>query len=233
MKLSKIYIDLDSIFDTRMATISAIYPAVATALLKDDAYWFRESDHWDKLTGGKISTETFNARYAKRNNATLQASVMTNIFTVLIKMIGENEIAMNDGRPNSEIAIDVNLWPYTFDDLEMDMFIGLFHYRLKFEPRITFMSRKPESVTPKFLTDNYAMAFMYDFNSWIKLQLSNLVLKRTQGFNLIVPRLFEHDVTKMSVEDKKDEVAQFRLYMMEYMNMHFIDAACFSIFRPV
>jgi hypothetical protein len=233
MDLSRVYIDLESIFDTRLATLGVIYPQVATDLLKRDDYWFRESDHWHKLTGGKIGEAEFQERFAKRDNATLHASVMTNIFAPLIKMISENEIAMNDGRPNREMAIDVNIWPYTFDDIEMEAFIDFFVYRLGFKPRITFMSRPPEAVTPKFLTDTYALGFMYLFNDWIKIHLKNLVLNRTQGFNLIVPRLFEHDASRLSIEDKQDEVTKFRLYLMEYMNIHFIDASCFSVFRPV
>jgi hypothetical protein len=213
--------------------LGLLYPTVATELLKRDDYWFRESDHWHKLTKGKISEAEFAEHYAKRDNATLQASVMTNIFAPLIKMVGENQIAINDGRPNKEIAIVVNIWPYRLDDLEMEAFVQCFNYRLGFEPRITFVSWPLSALTPALLTNNYALAFMYHFNDWIKIHLKNLVSNRTQGFNLIVPRLFEHDASKLSIEDKQDEITKFRLYLMEYMNIHFIDASNFSVFRPV
>ncbi|MNC12964.1 hypothetical protein D3C75_606930 [compost metagenome] len=88
-------------------------------------------------------------------------------------------------------------------------------------------------VTPQWLLDNFAAAFMYDFNGWIKIHLANLVNRRSQGFNLVVPRLFEQDPTKMTVEDKQDEVKSFKLWFTEYMLIHFIDASNFSIFRPV
>lgn len=229
---AKLYIDLDSIFDTRVATLAKIYPSVATELLTKNDYWFRESDDWTKLTGGKVKTETHAERYAKRDNEILQSSIMTNIFAVLFKMIAENEIAINDGRPNKDIDIVVNIWPYSMDDVEMDMFRTFFCHRLRFEPQITFIYRKPESVTPAWLTTEFAVACMYDFNSWIKIHLKNLVQNRTQGFNLIVPRLFEKDVSKLSVDDKKDEVTTLKLYLLEYMLIHWIDPSSFSIFRP-
>lgn len=229
---SKLYIDLDTVFDTRIATLAAIYPQVATELLTQDSYWHRESDDWTKLTGGKVKTETVVARYAARDDAILQASVMTNIFAVLFKMIAENEIAINDGRPNNDISIVVNIWPYSMDDIEMEMFRTFFSHRLRFEPEITFIKRKPESVTPAWLTQSFAVACMYDFNGWIKMHLKNLVVNRTQGFNLIVPRLFEKDVSGLSIEDKKDEVAALKLYLLEYMLIHWIDPSSFSVFRP-
>ena len=230
---AKIYIDIDSIFDLRMSVLASIYPQVAKDLLRDNDYWHRETDLWSLVTAGRVSEAAFKAAYDKRNNATLQSSVMTGIIGPLVKLIADNEMALADGRPNREIALEVNLWPFTFDDEEMEAFVQLFNYRLGFEPRITFVSRSPSMVTPQWLLDNFAAAFMYDFNGWIKIHLANLVNRRSQGFNLVVPRLFEQDPTKMTVEDKQDEVKSFKLWFTEYMLIHFIDASNFSIFRPV
>jgi hypothetical protein len=231
--VSKLYIDIESIFDLRMSVMASIYPQVAKDLLRTDDYWLRESDRWSQITVGRVTEAAFKEAYDKRTKDILQSSVMTGIIAPLMKMIAENEIAIIDGRPNREIAIDVNVWPFSFDDEEMEMFVRLFNYRLGFTPRIMFISRPPAMVTPDYLLDNYAGGFMYDFNGWIKLHLSGLIARRAQGFNLVVPRLFEHDVTKMTIEDKQDEVQKFKLWFTDYMLIHFIDASHFSIFRPV
>lgn len=232
MSQSRIYIDADTIFDTRIATIAQLNQDVAKDLMRSNDYWIRESDHWSKLTMGRLTDQQVTEKYAKRNNDTLHASVMTGIIAPLIRILGENEIAINEGRPNSDISIDVNIYPYTLDDEGMELFTQLFTYRLGFSPTITFRSWPARHLTPTFLTSNYAVAFMYDFNGWLKQHLSALVLNRTQGFNLIVPRLFEHDVSRLSIEDKQDEVLAFKVFMLEYMNINFIDPSCFSMFRP-
>lgn len=232
MQQAKLYIDADSIFDTRLASIAQLNKDVASDMMKSSDYWLREADNWHKLTMGRLKQDDVVAQYAKRDNTTLQASVMTGIIAPLIRIMGENEIAIQDGRPNLDIAFDINLYPYTLDDEGMELFRELFSYRLGFRPTMTFRSYPPAFLTPAFLIQNYAIAFMYDFNGWIKLHLSALVKNRSQGFNLIVPRLFEKDITGLTLEQKQDEVTAFRLYMLEYMNIHFIDASCFSMFRP-
>lgn len=231
MSVMSIYIDLDSVFDTRLATIATLSDDAASKLAQDEEYWLRESDHWGKLTNNVVNDAEFIAAYAKRDNAILSRSIMTGIIAPLVRVFAENEIAINDGQPNHDIRLVINIHPYTFDDIEMDIFRQLFTHRLGFDPSVTFVSIPMVEVTPRYLTGSFAAAFMYDFNGWIKEHLKNLVMNRSQGFNLIVPRLFEKDVSKMTIDDKKDEISTFQIYLLEYMNISFIDAAFFSMFR--
>lgn len=229
---SRIYLDIDSVFDIRLAVIAQLDPEVASTLLKEGAYWQRESDHWDKLTQGQITQEAYQQQYAKRDNTTLQRAYITGIFAPLAKVLADNELARSSGGLNKEIAFEVNLYPYTFDDIEQAQFIQLFKYRLGMDCKVTMVSVPPSLLTVKYLTDHYAAAFMYDFMGWIKLHLADLIKVKHPDFNLVAPKLFEKDVSRLSMDEKQDEIKSFRLYMLEYMDLSFIDVSCFSVFRP-
>lgn len=232
MQTSKIYIDLDSIMDTRISTLAKLDNELAGELLKTEAYWYRESDHWDTLTGGVINQDSFTQTYAKRNKDLLKSSFITGIFGPLAKVMADNELAMAEGALNKPISFEINIWPYKLDPVEMDAFIELFKYRLGVDVPVTMCSVPLESVTPTFLTDRYASAFMYSFHEWIKFHLEELVKYQHPDFILVVPKLFERDVSRLSIDDKRDQVTAFRVYLLEYMDITFIDASCFSIFKP-
>lgn len=228
---SKIYIDMDSLFDTRMATLAALDAEAATKLLQSDEYWARETNQWYRLTRGKVSDEAFNTAYAKRDNQTLQRSVITGIIAPLLKVLTLNEQARLAGVHNKEITLEINLHPYTLTFEELELLPKLIIHRLGIAPRITFCSVPVEELTAGYLVANYAGAFMYDFNGWIKLHLADLIKSRNPDFTLVVPKLFEKDVSKLSVDDKKDQITSFRMYMLEYIDITVIDLACYSTFR--
>lgn len=232
MLTSKLYIDLDSILDTRISTLAKLDSEIAGALLKSEVYWLRESDHWDLLTQGRVTQEQFDAQYAERDKELLKTSFITGIFAPLTKLIADNELAMAEGAPNKPISFEINIWPYQLEPDEMDLLINLFKYRLGVEATVTMCSVSLEQLTPTYLTDRYAGAFMYPFHQWIKLHLAELIKHNHPDFTLVVPKLFEQDVSRLTVDEKRDQVTTFRLYLLEYMDISFIDASCFSIFKP-
>lgn len=232
MQTSKLYIDLDSIIDTRISTLAKIDNEIAGELLKTEIYWLRESDHWDTLTGGVIQPDAFNELYAKRDKELLKSSYITGIFSPLTKIIADNELAMAEGALNKPISFEINIWPYKLEPEEMDAFIELFKYRLGVDVTVTMCSVPLEAVTPTYLTDHYAGAFMYPFHDWIKIHLEELIKHNHPDFVLVVPKIFEKDTSRLSIDEKRDQVTTFRVYLLEYMDISFIDASCFSIFKP-
>lgn len=232
MLTSKLYIDLDSILDTRISTLAKLDTVVAGALLKSEAYWLRETDNWELLTQGRISQEQFDNEYGKRDKELLKTSYITGIFAPLTKLIADNELAIAEGGMNKPISFEINIWPYKLEPEEMDVFIDLFRYRLGVDVTVTLCSVSLDMLTPTYLTDHYAGAFLYPFHQWIKLHLAELIKANHPDFTLVAPKLFEQDVSRLTIDEKRDEITTFRLFLLEYMDISFIDAACFSIFKP-
>lgn len=229
---SKIYIDLDSIIDTRLGTIATLNQAVASELLKQGVYWNRETDDMQTLTSGGVSQDAYMELYQNRTVDVLKVSYITGIFAPLTKLIAENEVARSSGAINKEISFEINLYPYEMELEEIEAFTSLFKYRLGVDCKVTYCSVSPALLTAKYLTDNYAAAFMYHFTDWIKVNLKNILERKHPDFTLVAPKLFEKDVSSLSNDEKKDELTIFRLYMLEHMDISFIDTSCFSVFRP-
>ncbi|MBW6072732.1 hypothetical protein, partial [Pseudomonas aeruginosa] len=85
---------------------------------------------------------------------------------------------------------------------------------------------------PKFLDALYAMYITYDFHEWMHTHYLALSKVQMPCFNFIGPKLFERDVSKLTIEEKKFELFKFRVERLIHMDFEFIDAKYFSMIRP-
>lgn len=231
-QVRKILTCLDTIFDTRVGTINRIYPAAAAALVSNREYWLREHTDWAFLTGGKITDAQFDEAWAKRDIATCQQSIMTGFHPVFHKVLADVALAGLSGMSQFEVGIEVNLAPYDFQMDEMEAFVELMRAQLGDNVPITFCSIPLDALTPELMVENYAACISYGFHEWIKIHATALTNLNANGFCYIAPKLFERDPRTLTIEQKQEEHARFRLWYMHAMDFEFIDSKHFSMFRP-
>jgi hypothetical protein len=227
-----LYTDLDSLLDTRLGVMATLDPGAAQSLVKQKTYWDREQDDWERLTQGKITQEAFKAAWAVRGIEVLKSSVASQLFLVLNQLFGDFHLINMEGLTKSDLRLEVNVHPYNLNSDEIETLTGVLKELLFPELMVTFISRPLKELTPTFWFQHYSGALIYDFPGWLKTHCWELGRLKGRDFNLIVPRLFEKDPDTLSQEEKKREFFTFKLWLLEHIDIDFIEPRYFSAVPP-
>lgn len=236
--LKRILVDLDTLLDTRLGVINMLNPKAAEHIIKNDDYWDRENDFWELLTNGLVTREEFNEGWAARggnNSATvLNGSVISGIQPFIMRVITEDLVnrANQMGDELDQLCLVINTWPYalSLDEIEDMRDIAIYLFGATTPTEVVCIPL--DKITPGFLDKDYAAMITYSFIEWIKIHFADLAKARMNCFNFISPRIFEQDVSKLSVDEKKTIIDVFRIEKLIHMDFEFIDARYFSMFRP-
>jgi len=230
--MKTILVDLDSLMDTRLGVLETLDPELAKVVAQRGDYWDREHTDWSVLTNGQLTHDAFLEKWKARDNDTLRASMATNLIPVIAKILADYNQNVQDGMVKEDVTLEVNVWPYALELEEMEDLEAALQYHLYQSLPVTFVSRPMEELTPKVLHDHYAAVIMFDFQPWIKHHCFNIPKQKCPGLNIIVPKLFERDPSQLSTEEKEEEIVGFRIWLMEYVDIDFIDVKWFSLIRP-
>lgn len=233
MKLfNNIYIDLDSLLDTRLGVISELDPTALEYMIKDGRYWARVYDDWSTLTDGRVSDEQFTVAWDNRTHETLKASMLTEIFGPLRNIMTLYTQNVKEGHVEKPLCMTVNMHPYGLSDDEQEAIAEALMYHVGARFEVFFVSIGPDELTPTLLFSRYEAAIMYHFHSWIVKHGFALANQPTPDFVLMVPRLFTKDPTDLTQEAQKDEFLVTALQLRYYINVEFIGSHCFSMLHP-
>ena len=233
MKLfNNIYIDLDSLLDTRLGIISMLDETAVEAMVKAGHYWTRVYDDWEVLTEGKVTNTAFNEAWEQRTNEVLRASMLTEIFGPLRNILTLYTQNIKEGHVDKPLCMTVNMYPYTLSDDEQEGISEALKYHVGADFSVFFVSITDDELTPALLFSRYDAAFMYHFHKWIVKHGFALANQPTPDFVLMVPRLFTKDPTDLSQDAQKDEFLVTALQLRYYINLEFIGSHCFSMLHP-
>lgn len=234
--IKRILVDLDVLLDTRLGVIRYIDAEAASYVVSNNEYWLRENDDWFKLTNGRITNEQFKEVYAKRgeySSEILNASVLSNIIPFLMRVLAEDNINRLDnmGNPDDEVGITVNYWPYDLPGETIEELKDIVREYYGNIP-VEVVSYSLETLEPKFLDALCSMYLTYSMHDWLYTHYLALSKVLMPDFNFIGPKLFEKDVSQLTIDQKKFELFKFKLERQVYMDFDFIDAQYFSMFKP-
>lgn len=232
MNIQRILVSFDAFFDTRLPVLESIHPEARQRVLANPEYYLREHNNWHRLSGGLVTNAQFDEAWAKRDNEIRWKSIMSGLLPVLLKILTDHDINMRDGVVDADINIEFNIWPYELVDDELLELEARFRQLFGRETTVTFISIPLAELTPAYLTQHYSMAILYEFHEWIKLHAAALYQQQANKFVMIGPRLFEKDVSQLTVEQKQQETIRFRLEHLKYMDFELIEVRCFSQFLP-
>lgn len=235
MGIKRIITPLDIHLDTRLGTIARINPEAAEYLLSNHEYWLRENDFWGLLTNGMVTDEQFKEAYAERGGentkATLERSIRTGIAPFILRLLTDDHInRLNQmGDAEDKVALTINYWPYSLGGTEIEYLRDIMHELYSHTIDIEFVSIPMEELTPNVLNENFAACVMYEFPDWIKMHANALGEIRINCFNFISPKIFEKDVSSVTIEAKQATLTAFRMQKLIHMDFEFIDAKYFSV----
>jgi len=199
--LTNIYVDLDSIFDLRLAMLYYLDPDLTTELTANGKYYSRITDEFDYIT-----SDIFKAVYENRNKSLLNLAVPTNVLNLITEYILEFNLDKVSIDNYEETIVYVNIDKF---DLNLDEIALIEEYMLKGMKgtKVKVVSMKPIEITPEWVNENISVMFMYYGIEWLELHTATLDLIKCplMDKSLITPALTTTAVDGLNKNKDIDE----------------------------
>ncbi len=181
-----IIVDLDALFDTRLATLDILDPLLAAHALQD-GYLDREEDAFKFC-----NHELFRQVYAKRDEETLGRSRMTQVKGIVIDFMKDGIQKFKTERTKNYVNVYINVWPYRIAEDAVGELLKPFYDVVDGMANIHVVNLKPEELTPEVCKKHFSYIIKYDFMEWlVKLGELGLIQKTPmQEITLVAPRLY-------------------------------------------
>ena len=189
-KIFGIYIDLDSLFVTRLGTLGIVDEGLISLALESN-YMVRQQDSFPAL-----KKETFKQLYDLRDSETLKISPITSCFKLLNELVFNTLKIAIDSPDCTGVKIFLNIYPYKLTDQEIGDLMDLLVTSTKDKAQIEIISKTPDELTVDYCDNNLVALVMYDYNSWLEANVLNGGFKRKNltHIMLISPKLYLHKI---------------------------------------
>lgn len=178
------YLEIDSLFDTRLATLQAIDAQKAEALLMS-GYYNRERDDFPGF-----DVNEFRERYKQRDIKTLMNSKMTSLLYHLKGNISSYLVQNTMEGIDPEVQIILNVYPYKLTKEIEDEFVKCLKIRSGGMVEIKVINAPTSSLHPEWLKDNVVAFYCYDWSDWLDKQQTELMKSRLDDVVLMAPKIF-------------------------------------------
>jgi hypothetical protein len=208
------YIEIDSLLDTRLSLISLLSPKLAHELITGDYYVSRDEDKFSF-----ISSKIFSKLYAERDARVLKVPRPTGMRDVIISYLLEQKKESMMLESRESIVLFINVKPYIISAYEKGILLTGFKAML---PRDIDIKIIDEDVTPEFMMQNDIITmFMYEGLAWLNREQ---VAGRLKPYQLTDKVLF----VPMSVKASMENVDSFMEVMKPIIRVEFTDNRLWS-----
>jgi hypothetical protein len=181
-----IYIELDALLDTRLATLARVAgEETAQRVLETGQYHARLSDRF-----AGVDKDVYQAQYKNRTVDTLKTSVVTNAIAIVRQLVAA---LAEDGAINplhGGAKVTVNVFPYELTVEERDEIRRALVVWTRATAPIELVSIRPEDLTPSHCKELYSAMFMYEYNPWLTFHNAALVQCPLPRVTLFAPAIY-------------------------------------------
>lgn len=162
----KLYVELDALLDTRIATLAQLSPSMAIHALHH-GYADRISDEM-QLVAPDVTNADYAAAYAARDVETLLVARPTQMAYVLHDIIVDMEREQRKVSPGiNDLVIELNIWPYALEPDESRLIAAAVAARCGIDHYIDVVSIPTAQLTlDKIKTSEWSIMIMYNFQEW-------------------------------------------------------------------
>jgi hypothetical protein len=215
--MASIYIDFDSLFDTRIALIESIDKKAARTIVQKEKYFTRPDDKfW--LLDPRLTEQKFTKAWGKRGEVTDRSLLMMTMMP--FKLYQEQQDKALD-RANGIVVEDdkliINSYPYALSKPEKD-FMAQELMAMTQIKEILFINQLPDTITPTQIAKwGLRLMIVYDFDLWLNLHYKELANNSIFNVQVVTPLLLKGSAlmgTTISglVEKAKKELGPFLNY---------------------
>ena len=218
-----IYVSLDALFDTRLATIYKIAPDKVQEILAT-GYLQR---NYDEFEG--VDTEVYQRAYRERDAMTIANSVITDA-PRMIKFFAEQTLKARVGTPfRMQPVVRINIHPYKLPEAAITSIIQGVRILTENLIDIEIIDIPLSELTPKHVKDNYATLVMYEYWEWLECHSENKNLATTfcPEITLIAPAIVRSKEAWNAVKDV-DVYGAIEEYSSMFIKLNLYPVSAFS-----
>ena len=223
-EFSTIYVDLDALFDTRVAVLETFgTEAMEQAVVR--GYYYRVYDEFEG-----ISTEQFKERYLNRDASILKKALVTPVAR-LIHLFGKQTLSAYIGSPyQRQPKVVLNTFPYKLSLSDDRALIAGLRAVTKNLLDIEIIHHPLEQITPTHVRQTYASMVMYSYWEWLDVHSlnRNLVESKCQQVALIGPRLVKSKEAAKKLEGQ-DVFTAIETYTGLFIKLQLYPANVFCV----
>lgn len=218
-----IYTNLDSILDTRLATIyhtdKNIYKEIMNGVDNVEKYLSRKTDSF-----GILSNNIFKALYKRRNKQTISIP-LPNSIPLLIHSYIASILETSTKIPK----LYLNVYPYALDNSEKVILSKNIQSIYKNMIDVEILDKPEKDITIKFIHENIGLMIMYNGLKWIEYHMSNraILSLNIPDVTMIAPKILDNNIFRGSEIDNifKDQEKT----LQPFIQLVFITARAFSL----
>jgi hypothetical protein len=167
MSAHRIYIDLDSLMDTRLPILHELDPEFVEGPLLEK-YRSRISDDWSML-GSKVTREEWVKAWQGRGYRHLAQSARTCVVEILWEsVLGINWALDSDAGSTKKVNIDINFWPYECNADERRVIVDAVASMLPSYVKVDAIFNPVTFMHPKTVTGQWDLMYIYDLFGWLR-----------------------------------------------------------------
>lgn len=224
-----IFIELDSLFDTRLGVLYMEFGEKILDILP--TYKKRNIDSFMPL----VNNADFAELYRKRNKDVLRNSMQTNIFGLAKSFVNNaiSEMTLNPFPASPRVIL--NTYPYNLTFDEKQIFLKLLIAKVSSYADIDIVYLPNKDINPKYLNENVELLIKYDYTEWFEDQaLHNTYVKhKCPDVKFITPAILNMDSKALSevIENEKESPMgtfdSFRFVFADLIDLEFSKPSLF------
>lgn len=227
---STLCIDLDSLLDTRVATL--FVNGIVSLNTKDDIYNYYTRTI-DAFNG--VSHEEFLEMYRKRDKRTLSLSVGTPINKMLKDFCCSTMVLQVSTPWAMRPRICINTYPYVLTDKEVNVIIRGIIAAVADMADVYVIHKSNAELTPTYIKEEFSIFIKYDLLEWLSVidteEHPNEV--KMPEIGLIAPKLYYKDMTKdqsfaSTTNQGIDPFDEYSKLLRPVFNIQFLPVSHFS-----
>lgn len=164
---STIYVDLDSLFDTRLSTLYKLDSQRVAGLLKN-GYFSRDYDEFDGY-----DVETYHKAYQQRDASTIHHSSVTDVPRIILYFAEQTLKARASTPFVKQPRLHLNIYPYVLPEEAIVAIVEGVKLVTKGLIDIEIIDTPLEQITPSYVKKTYAMLVMYEYWNWLEIHAAN------------------------------------------------------------
>lgn len=200
-----IYLDLDVILDTRLATIFNHFGEdKMLEVLKSKKYFDRIEEEFEG-----IDKKEFALAYASRDKKVLFNSLKTKIVELVVAMLFE-ELSNSSAVPtSSKPKVILNTYPYDLSEQEVNTIVKSIVYLTNKKFDVEAVSMSMEELTPDFIMKNINHMFFYNYGPWAEAQNERLKKVKLQNIHVYTAGIY---FDRKPNEKELEAIKQFNMH---------------------
>lgn len=214
-------VDLDALFDTRLATLEFIDPWLAINALKN-GYLDRVSDDFEFCP-----IALFKQVYDKRDLNILENSMLTDVVLIVLDFL---KTAI---KQRTDVNLYINIYPYDIDPQASGELLLPFYKAIDGQANIHVVKLNYKELSIKECKEHFSYLIKYDYIDWLKYHSKELVKNPMREITLVAPRLYLGGTpTQQQLDElgnaKMEPYRAVELVMSSFINLEYYIPRLFS-----